>query len=57
METRGFEVRSAASVGEGIELIRQSAPAFAVVDMRLEDGNGLDVIAELSRARPHAPSC
>ena len=50
METRGFEVRSAASVGEGIELIRQSAPAFAVVDMRLEDGNGLDVIAELSPA-------
>jgi two-component system, response regulator RegA len=54
METRGFEVRSAASVGEGIELIRQSAPAFAVVDMRLEDGNGLDVIAELSRLRPTA---
>jgi len=54
METRGFEVRSAASVGEGIELIRQSAPAFAVVDMRLEDGNGLDIIAELSRLRPTA---
>ena len=54
METRGFEVRSAASVAEGIELIRQKAPAFAVVDMRLEDGNGLDVIAELSRLRPNA---
>ena len=54
METRGFEVRSAHSVAEGIELIRQRAPAFAVVDMRLEDGNGLDVIAELARARPDA---
>jgi two-component system, response regulator RegA len=52
MELRGFEVRGGHSVAEGIELIRARAPAFAVVDMRLEDGNGLDVIAELSRARP-----
>jgi two-component system response regulator RegA len=52
MELRGFEVRGGHSVAEGIELIRARAPAFAVVDMRLEDGNGLDVIAELARARP-----
>ncbi|AHB47252.1 chemotaxis protein CheY [Hyphomicrobium nitrativorans NL23] len=52
METRGFDVRSAHSIAEGIELIRAHAPAFAVVDMRLEDGNGLDVIAELTRTRP-----
>jgi two-component system, response regulator RegA len=54
MELRGFEVRSAHSVSEGVDLIRQSPPAFAVVDMRLEDGNGLDVIAELTRMRPNA---
>ena len=54
MELRGFEVRSAHSVAEGIDLIRQKAPAFAVVDMRLEDGNGLDVIAELTRLKPNA---
>lgn len=54
MELRGFEVRSGHSVAEGVELIRAKAPAFAVVDMRLEDGNGLDVIAELSRVRPDA---
>ena len=54
MELRGFEVRTGHSVAEGVELIRQKAPAFAVVDMRLEDGTGLDVIAELSRARPDA---
>jgi len=51
MEQRGFEVRSAHSVTEGIDLIRQQPPAFAVVDMRLEDGNGLDVLAELTRSR------
>lgn len=54
METRGFEVRMASSVAEGVELIRQKPPAFAVVDMRLEDGNGLDVIAELARLKPDA---
>ncbi len=54
MELRGFEVRSASSVAEGIDLIRQKAPAFAVVDMRLEDGNGLDIIAELTRVKPNS---
>jgi two-component system, response regulator RegA len=54
METRGFEVRVAHSVAEGMDLIRQKAPAFAIVDMRLEDGNGLDVIAELAKMRPDA---
>jgi two-component system response regulator RegA len=54
MELRGFEVRFGHSVAEGLELIRQKAPAFAVVDMRLEDGSGLDVIADLSKSRPEA---
>ena len=54
MEGRGFEVRTAHSVAEGMDLIRQKAPAFAVVDMRLEDGNGLDVVAELAKVRADA---
>ena len=54
METRGFEVRQGSSVAEGLALIRELAPAFAVIDMRLDDGNGLDVVAELSRVRPDA---
>lgn len=52
MELRGFEVRFGHSVAEGVDLIRDKPPAFAVVDMRLEDGSGLDIIAELSRVRP-----
>jgi two-component system, response regulator RegA len=51
LEMRGFEVRMAATVVEARDMIRKTAPAFAVVDMRLEDGNGLDVIEELSRSR------
>src|ERR1700755_3403925 len=54
MEGRGFTVTTAESVAEGLQQLKQSAPAFAVVDMRLADGNGLDVISALKRRRPDA---
>ena len=52
MEARGFDVEAAASVDEGLASLRRRPPAFAVVDMRLEDGNGIDVIAALKDVRP-----
>ncbi len=54
MEARGFEVALAESVADGIAHVTRSAPSFAVVDMRLEDGNGLDVIEALHKKRPEA---
>jgi two-component system response regulator RegA len=54
MEARGFDVRTAESVAEGVEQVRRSAPGYAVVDLRLGDGNGLDVIQALHHARPEA---
>jgi two-component system response regulator RegA len=54
MESRGFAVTTAESVAEGIAQLETASPAFAVVDMRLEDGNGLDVISALKRRRPDA---
>ena len=54
MEARGFEVRTAESVGEGLQAVEMSAPAFAVCDMRLGDGNGLDVISALRKRCPDA---
>ena len=54
METRGFTVTAAHSVAEGLAAIGEAAPAFAVIDMRLADGNGLDVIRELKAKRPDA---
>ena len=54
MEARGFEVRMAESVDEGLKAVREAAPAYAVVDMRLEDGNGLTVIEFLHEKRPEA---
>ena len=52
MESRGFTVDTAESVTEGIAKVRINPPAFAVVDMRLNDGNGLDVIEAIRSKRP-----
>jgi two-component system, response regulator RegA len=54
METRGFAVSTAESVAEGLLQVEKSPPAFAVVDMRLADGNGLDVISAMKKRRPDA---
>jgi two-component system, response regulator RegA len=54
MEGRGFAVTTAQSVAEGLQQVEKSAPAFAVVDMRLGDGNGLDVVSALKKRRPEA---
>ena len=49
MEKKGFQVREAKTVLEGLNIVKTSPPAFACVDLRLEDGNGLDVIKELTK--------
>ncbi len=54
MELRGFEVETACSVADGKAMVDQRAPAHAVVDMRLGDGNGLDVVEHLRQKRPEA---
>ena len=52
METRGFVVMDAGSVNDGIELARRAAPAFAILDMKLDDGTGLTLVPELRKKRP-----
>ncbi len=54
METRGFTVRLAGTVADGIAEVKKDAPNYAVVDLRLTDGNGLDVIEALHAKRPEA---
>lgn len=54
MTRRGFEVRIAGSVADGLAAVAERPPAYAVVDLRLEDGNGLDVVSALHQKRPDA---
>jgi len=51
-QNRGFEVTVAASVKEAIELLAELQPDYAVVDLKLQDGNGMDVIKELRQSSP-----
>ncbi len=52
MEKRGFLVETAGSVAAGKAAALARPPAYAVVDLRLEDGNGLDVVETLRERRP-----
>lgn len=52
MEKRGFVPALAGSVAEGREIALATPPAYAVIDLRLGDGNGLDVVEALREARP-----
>ena len=54
MERRGFVVETADGVASGVAAATAHPPAFAVVDLRLGDGNGLDVVSALRMARPGA---
>ena len=47
MEKKGFVVTQAESVKKGIDSLKITKPAFAVIDLRLNDGNGLEVVKEI----------
>lgn len=54
MEKRGFAPETAESVAGGRAIATARPPAYAVIDLRLEDGNGLDVVEVLREKRPDA---
>ena len=51
MEVRGFEVMDAGTVQDGVEMVRTTPPAYAILDMKLEDGTGLTLVQELRKKR------
>ena len=51
MEKKGFLVKEAKSKKDALDLLKNSPPNFAVVDLRLEDGNGLEVVKELFKVK------
>jgi len=54
LESRGFDVTLVGSVAEAVAAVKSSPPAFAVLDLRLEDGNGLQVVETIQQERPDA---
>lgn len=54
LEQRGFQTTLVGSVAEALAAVRTHAPAYAVLDMRLDDGSGLRVVEAVREARPDA---
>lgn len=54
MEKRGFQCETSLTVADAMRMIERRAPAYAVIDLRLEDGNGLDVVEALRDRRADA---
>ena len=54
MEKKGFEVIPAEGVKKGIDAVKLKKPAFAVVDLRLNDGNGLEVVKEIQNSNENS---
>jgi len=52
LEARGFEVTAVATVAEANDMATKNPPAYAVLDLRLEDGSGLSVVEALNKSRP-----
>lgn len=52
LEGRGFDVTAVGAVAEAVEIARTKPPAYAVLDLRLEDGSGLTAVEALSKSRP-----
>ena len=51
MEKKGFVIKEAKTVAKGLQVAKNTPTSFALIDLRLEDGNGLDVVTELSKAK------
>ncbi len=54
LEARGFEVTLVGTVAEAIQAVKSKPPAFAVLDLRLDDGSGLQVVESIQAERPDA---
>ena len=54
MEKKGFSVIQAEGVKAGLESVKVKKPAFAVVDLRLNDGNGIEVVKEIQKSNTNS---
>ena len=51
MEKKGFVVKEAKSVEEGLKIAQNTPTSFAVIDLRLDDGSGLEVVKTLHKSK------
>ena len=54
MEKKGFVVAQAENVKNALIQAKNTPPAFAVIDLRLGDGNGLTVVEEIRKLKKNS---
>ena len=54
MERKGYDVITAFTIHDGLDMACRQRPGFALIDLRLEDGSGLDIVEQI---RTHVPGC
>ncbi|MGH8059773.1 MAG: sigma-54-dependent transcriptional regulator, partial [Candidatus Entotheonellia bacterium] len=48
----GYEVETAASFNEGLKLLSEAVPDVAIIDLRLPDGDGMDLLTHVREQHP-----
>ena len=56
MEKKGFDVESSPSFKVSLDMVSSKTFDFAVVDMRLEDGSGLELVKQIQKISPNTKS-
>ncbi len=56
MSRRGLIVFEAQSVKDGLDILKKEKFDYGVIDLRLDDGDGLEIITELNRLNPKSKS-
>ena len=56
MEKKGFSVESSPTFKDSIIMVKENEFDFAIVDMRLEDGSGLELVKEIQKISPQTKS-
>ena len=56
MEKKGFAVKSSENFKNAIVEVKEEKYDYAVVDMRLEDGSGLELVKEIQKISPETKS-
>ena len=56
MEKKGFDVVSSHGVKDSLDKVSENSFNYAVVDMRLEDGSGLELVKEIQKISPQTKS-
>jgi two-component system, NtrC family, response regulator AtoC len=52
IQSWGYEVETAASFNEGLKIVNEAVPDIAIIDLRLPDGDGMELLSLIREQHP-----